>query len=282
MRGYSSAREKLQEMSKNYEIKEKEETFVLPEGLSEEFYLKSNQLKAVTDLTFESVIELFRIARTEQEVALSKETFTSWLKAGMLSRTNSAIFFQLLSETNKDLLFEFLCNRFKYSMFPTSDQITTLLEDYSMQFIENLSLDKLDMLYKTFALLLYYDIPPKLQHYHFLIATGLYSSHVEGIRRSLVTIKEVESLGWTLLPETRVAQAHYHLNRQEYDTVLFLLRDINTKAALGMRIEAFVSKNEHMEAEKLFDQYRAAPEMDCGIGLKFQKPTAAIEKMLEK
>jgi Arc/MetJ-type ribon-helix-helix transcriptional regulator len=282
IRGYSSARKKLEEMSKSYEIKEKEETFVLPEGLSEEFYLKSNALKSVAEVKFESLIEIFRIAKTEQEVSLSKDTFANWLQTGMLSRTNSGVFFELLFETNKGLLFEFLCNRFKYALFPTSEQITTLLQHYSLEFIQSLSLDNLDMVYRTFALLLYYDIPPTLDHYHYLIASGLYSTQDEAVRRSLVTMKEVESLGWTLLPKTKVALAYHHLKKQEHDTVLFILRDIDTKTALGMRIEAFVCKGDYTEAEKLLLNYRDSPDLQCAIGRKFQRPVDEIEKILEK
>jgi hypothetical protein len=271
----------LEELSKNYEIKEKAETFVLPKGISEIYFIRSNELKKLDSFPFNSLLELFRISETEQEFQQSKEIFTSWSKHNMISNPNRALMIDLLIEKNKALLFEFLANRFKYSLFPSHDHLYKLMQVYSLEFLAAKSHDSLDMMYKTFALLLYYDIPPTLQDYHCLISTGFYSSDEEGARRSLLCLKELQSLGWSLLPKTTVSLGYYHLQKKEYDPCLYALRAIDSKEALGLRIEAFIHKKELQEAKELFNAIVSAKEDKDLLAMGYLKSTTDLRHLVE-
>lgn len=56
----------------------------------------------------------------------------------------------------------------------------------------------LDNLYKSFAVLIYYSIPPQAAHYEYLVVGSLRVGTEEGKRRALVTVREAKSLGLQL------------------------------------------------------------------------------------
>jgi hypothetical protein len=224
----SESLHQLQQSYKTKEIKQEKEEIQLENGISTEFQSANfdilNSLKLKKKAEF---IPLVKLCKSPEEQQKLKETAVEWVKSRMFSFKKTRNLIQELYENDlHELLFELLSKKYSFQLHPVQDSIKMLIDSYAFKHIETAikndekAIEWLELTFKYFAILLYYDIPPTLQTYHQLIQAGLYGQTEQGIEWSFMTIREVESLGWTLLPQTKVALIYHLIKKGDYAAAL--------------------------------------------------------------
>lgn len=261
-----SALKSLEESYKQEEVVRVEKVELsLPPGISEQFYKQNNQLilelKQNKKMNIQSFMRVLKKAQTEEEQQIIETTAKEWLKSGRMFsfKATDLLAKELIEQEKHEVLIKFLCNRFKFEFHPTPETITRIIAHYHEKHIkEPDNIQWLDFMYKYFAVLLYYDIPPTLRNYHHLIAAGLYGRSKEGIKRSLMTIKEVEALTWKLLPRTKLALIYHLIQEKDLDSALLLLSELEpTKLVNLIKIQIMLEMDlvpQAIELTKLLDE----------------------------
>ncbi|KAJ3357755.1 hypothetical protein HDU91_005374 [Kappamyces sp. JEL0680] len=190
------------------------ENMEVPPNVDEAFFVKYDKLSkslsgdGAVSLSINSgfplVTELAATAKSSDELLLVRSLIEMWIRAGRSFTKSKSVHLldALLSNGHFNLVFESLCDKNVYGLKPESGHITKLIRHYAAQAMETelpepQRLEHLDLAFKSFALYLYYDIPPTVSSYNMLIAAGLYGSTQEGRKRSNMTLDEMKSLGWT-------------------------------------------------------------------------------------
>ena len=121
-----------------------------------------------------------------------------------------------------------LGNRFKYRLIPTMQQLSTLLDKFTLLHLsENLAKD-LDNAYKVYALMVYYNLVPTIETYSRLVSCGIYGKSDEGLRRSLITFKEQNILGLVPSVESVAAVAYCQFLKSNYTDSIDLIKSLNS------------------------------------------------------
>jgi len=151
------------------------------------------------------------------------------------------------------------CNRFKYRLIPTSDQIHRLMNAfYGAALVEaknqegildkNLHFLALDNLYRTFAASLYSNITPTPETYSYLIAAGVFGGTEEGIRRSMITAQEMISLSVPFTHTAASAMCMVYLKAGSIDMAVKVLNHSSMEEPLPLHtrlqeINLLISRN---------------------------------------
>lgn len=142
----------------------------------------------------------------------------------------------LLNKQAKETLFTLLCNRWRFRLLPTMEDLHQLFGLFQKDALETASLENLDKLYQTFALFLYYDKIPTTQVYSGLVSTGLYNSSEEGVKRSEMTWKEMENLGLEPTREAYAAWTWFYLQKEKYQEAHLYTKKLSSdkEVSVGM------------------------------------------------
>jgi hypothetical protein len=237
-----SALKSLEDSYKQEEVVRVEKVeLLLPPGISEEFHKRNNQLllhlKQNKKMNIQAFTSVLSKMETAEEQQMMGTTAKEWLKSGRMFsfKATDLLAKELIEQEKHNILFKLLCNRFRFELHPTPETITKVIAYYHERHLkEPDNIQWLDFMYKYFAVLLYYDIPPTLRNYHHLIAAGLYGRSKEGIKRSLMTIKEVEALTWKLLPRTKLALIYHLIQEKELDSALLLLSELEATKLVNL------------------------------------------------
>ncbi|KAJ3325580.1 hypothetical protein HDV06_003398 [Boothiomyces sp. JEL0866] len=219
----------LKKLQQQYESKTEVEAVKLdlPENISEPFFLKQNEFRnnlIQKQKQFDILLEMSRLASTLEEQTNFKTSLVLWKKEFDLSESESSQIIKVLNEKNQhQLLFELLADRYNFGLIPSDLVIKNLLINSTGE-----------QLYKNFALLLYYDIPPQIEHYEILIRKGADGNGQE-TEWALTTLKEYESLGWKTTPSIEFSIGLIELKKSNFDKVLLTDSDyLKTKALIGL------------------------------------------------
>ena len=218
---------------------EKAEQVAIPENVSEGFFLNYEKLSKSlsgdevasalhTNEAFSLFLELLKSASTDEEVSLVQKLMEMWIRSGRLftkSKSVKLLDMCLLFGQEK-LAFDTLCNRQVYSLRPDAAHIDSLLGFYAKAAVVNKDLSQLDVAYKCFILNLYYDIPPTVDAYSLLIASGIYVADEEAIKRSMTTLNEMRSLGWKLNWAGSFSLLHHFLKNGKVGKARQVLNDV--------------------------------------------------------
>ncbi|KAI9094951.1 hypothetical protein DFS34DRAFT_627886 [Phlyctochytrium arcticum] len=126
---------------------------------------------------------------------------------------DNSIFLAALFRANAlQAILEILCDRVGYCVVPVMEEVQMLLDGFKARAVqldstEEARLAALDNVYRTFAVMLYYGIPPTSKTYSDVIEAGVYSGLEEGWRRSQITANEQLSLGMPLDAAAEAAMA---------------------------------------------------------------------------
>ncbi|KAJ3092710.1 hypothetical protein HK102_003889 [Quaeritorhiza haematococci] len=219
--------------------------------------------------------------QTKEDAKLFLPTLTSWHERGMPfdPRSDSVIVLNVLMRAGAyEEVLELLCDRWKYRILVSVDDVHWLMANFREEHVavetaakdekDEARLASLDNMYKCFAVLLYYDIPPTADTYSLLITSGIYGGSKEGLRRSDVTAKESRSLGLSLTQESAWAMAYAYIREGDLDAAMEATQEAMSlftsdaaaagaaetsasepttpvnPAALGLRMEACVGKGD--------------------------------------
>ncbi|KAJ3312578.1 hypothetical protein HDV04_002895 [Boothiomyces sp. JEL0838] len=219
----------LKKLQQQYELKTEVESvkIELPENISEPFFLKQNEFRnnlIQKQKEFNVLLEMSRLSTTAEEQANFKTSLVLWKKEFDLTEAESIKIINVLMERNEhQLLFELLADRFNYGLIPTDKVITNLLANSNGE-----------QLYKNFSLLLYYDIPPQIEHYEILIRKGAEGDDQE-TEWALTTLKEFESLGWKPTPSIEFSVGLIELKMKNFDKALLVDNNyLKARALIGL------------------------------------------------
>jgi hypothetical protein len=225
-------------LSETYQEKieiEKTESLKLPQNISEAFFIGYDKLSknlsgeedsialTITD-GFRLLIELLSSASSKEELVLVQKLMEMWIRSGRLFTKSKSIMIldSCLLSGREQLAFEMLCNRAVYSLRPDVSHIKALIKYYSQESVAKDDLKFLDCAYQSFILNLYYDVPPTVDSYSLLIASGMYVTDPKGVERSNITWKEMRSFGW-------------NPNAEGYCSIIFrFLKDGKNEMAMDM------------------------------------------------
>ncbi|KAI8894623.1 hypothetical protein BC833DRAFT_568197 [Globomyces pollinis-pini] len=246
----------------------------LPPNIGEEVFTHSEtyRLSFNSDkrADFNELVKMIPFLSTQEELNLFKSSLLMWRKGGYtVTANNTNLVLDGLFKANQlELILEILCNRFTYSLHPLSSQIRLLIERFGSAAITEtdpeLHVTILDNMYKSFGLLLYYDRPVTQSAYDLLIVPGLLANSEEGVRRSIVTYKEMQSLGWTGLNSTIFAIAlHDYKNNRFLETLekLQLIKQ-DTEYKLALEVQTYVAASKLPDALKTLAKYVKTPKSD--------------------
>jgi hypothetical protein len=138
-----------------------EEVQNLPEGISQPFNDSLNTaLQQIHTLNAKSdhLLAMFPLTSAQQLDAFMEVFLKYRNNKLLLSRAASKQIIDHFTETDKhDNLFKLLCDKYKWSVIPSQDDVALLMEHYSTKsFIGT---------YKAFSMLMYYSLEPTAAHY---------------------------------------------------------------------------------------------------------------------
>ncbi|KAJ3210157.1 hypothetical protein HDU67_005616 [Dinochytrium kinnereticum] len=172
--------------------------------------------------------QLAHLVTMSEDANLLKEALSIWRKNGDTSPfhpSDSMVFINsFLSTKCTSTLLNIACNQPLYGITMPKEFIDILMQRFYEEALmhaaageahEQLHIDALDNLYKSFALLLYSNFAPTALNYEYLIAAGALGGTAEGWRRSIITFNEQQSLG--ILPSRACLDAMLvgHLMKKE-------------------------------------------------------------------
>ena len=143
---------------------------------------------------------------TPEDTKLFSEAMDKFTEFKRIPTEDAPIYMDFLLKYNdyKSLL-KYFCDRPRFGFMPTREQLRKTLnglyeKDFKLGLIKADATDEskmaaLDDLYKCFAVYLYSDVAPGQEEYSILVRAGLATGLEEGKRRSIVTAKEMKSLG---------------------------------------------------------------------------------------
>ncbi|KAJ3197039.1 hypothetical protein HK101_006502 [Irineochytrium annulatum] len=194
----------------------------IPEGVSQPFW--ESYVTIVDDLAVGHKVlpgglrVLSYAMRNGEDAELFKDAIVRWRNHRPTlpqDSTDTALFADLLFSVRAHrTLLNIGCDRGRYGVHLTTGQIRTLMRRFREDALqttpgvavdEKAHVEKLDNLYKTFALLLYSGVPPDSAAYADLVTTGARGGTQEGWRRSLITAMEQLSLGLPFMEEAKEA-----------------------------------------------------------------------------
>jgi hypothetical protein len=163
----------------------------------------------------------------------------------------------LLTARAHSTLLEIACDRKRYSVFLSEEQLLILMQRFREEVeatsvlgkdgaAEEGQIETLNNLYKSFALLLYSHIAPTSEAYSLLITAGVYGGTAEGWRRSVITAKEQISLGLPLLGESADALVAGYLRASDVASAAQYLRKDVIAVANGQPPKALSSSKESL------------------------------------
>lgn len=277
----------------------------LPENVSEEFFLDyervSKSLSGDEDVSalktnegFSLLIHLLKCARNREELEIVQNLTGMWIRSGrILTKAKSVKLLDMcLLLGREQLAFSMLSNRSIYSLRPEPSHIFTLLKYFGNQATLNNDSSMLDMAYKCFVLNLYYDIPPTVEAYSFLIACGNYMSDPNGVKLSLVTLNEMRSLGWTPNSVGVFSLVHHFLKEENPKKAMEHLNELDrTSTDTGEQKQSLLFQTEvHLKlgnleaASEAFQKASSITSSNNGMlfGMQYWRKASDLAKEFQK
>ncbi|KAJ3035923.1 hypothetical protein HDV00_003324 [Rhizophlyctis rosea] len=181
--------------------------------------------------------------QTPADAALFKESARNWRASrDPVGKVDSDVALtSLMSVRAYAVLLDMLCERHIYGLLPSHDQLSAIMSALADEALEAgdagdeaAHISALDNMYKLFAVLIHYDVPPTSETYSRLIVAGVRGRTSEGWRRSEVTGREQVSLGLALDADGAGALAIGYARAGEGDTALAALERLVDVEAGGV------------------------------------------------
>jgi hypothetical protein len=266
-------------------------------AITEKLETDQAQIKDLQSLAFD--------VNTHEDGSLFRDFLSRWRKNTLsLSQDPSdtdIIFDRLLAAGAHNALLEMACDRKKYSVFLSESHILSLMASFQRDCLGNREdevkhLECLDNLYKCFALLLYSNVPPSAKSYSYLITSGVYGGTTEGLRRSVVSAKELLSIGLQLDTEALHALAVGYIRAQDFQNALSCLpmdviqaaekkqfsSSLPSPLVLGLAIRVLTSTNQLHKSCNLLElliEHKATLSSNIPFGAEFWP---SFEETVEK
>ncbi|KAJ1339689.1 hypothetical protein BSLG_005722 [Batrachochytrium salamandrivorans] len=271
-----------------------------PPGVSVEFHSEHHnpaERMHHNDHLTEGLVALAKCVQTQQDADIFATSMRTWRLARhaiSLSDGGDIIRAMDLAGANNTLL-RMLCDRRIYRLGPSEQDMIKLMNNFRTASLaptalenEQTHLDQLDSLYKSFAVVLYHEMHPTLEHHSILITAGAYGNTAEGLRRSTLTFGDVISLGW--VPDESAVFSLVHANIQQGNaqaalSILHSHQRINKSLADIFKIRAYLSLQDAAGMTAVLEQWKntivqqmllnvdkRAICLDLNTGCLFMKP----------
>ncbi|TPX71478.1 hypothetical protein SpCBS45565_g01102 [Spizellomyces sp. 'palustris'] len=249
-----------------------EESLDIPRGVTPTFHTEYNSLNDALNWSKTTPASLRLLSyniKSPADAQLFQTALKRWRNARQpQNRTDNALFLDILFKIGAyDTILEMLCDRPGYRVLPNFQHISELMAGFRNVAVKGEGSEEeviavLDKVYKTFALFLYYSIPPTAEIYSAVIASGVYCGLPEGWRRSEVTAKEQISLGLPFEKEAVYALAHGYILSGDFDGALTILKHLGGADTIGLffQFNSLTSKGDVKGAIQVLEQLAAADQ----------------------
>ncbi|KAL2914317.1 hypothetical protein HK105_206089 [Polyrhizophydium stewartii] len=271
-----------------------------PPGVSVSFHHEHHNLAELmhsNEHLSEGVVALAEHIRTLNDAEVFVSLLREWKVArhAFTAEDGTAILAKLFEVGAYDILLRVLCDRPIYRLGPTPDDLVRLLSHFrdaalAVRTDAEAHIRQLDSLYKTFAVVLYHNMVPTIEHYSILITAGAYGNTPEGLRRSAITAREVASLGWKLDEPSVFALAHAYIEQSQFDEAIRTLKETpvaDKSIAAILRIRAQIGLGDIAGVANAFEALAALTDLDAAasvgqpssiFGSEFWVPLSALSE----
>jgi hypothetical protein len=218
----------------------------LPDNVSHEFYLKYKKVlsKFSKRVDYKELMSLITLKKTAQEHSLFLELLEKYNRKSQFTPKKTSVLFSLLDVHSQ---LELLSNKYSFPLSPSKTHFDKLFLQFTKLSIQDSK--ELQNLYKIFACCLYYDIPPTLEYYDYLISAGILSGSADGIKYSRMAYEELLSLCWSPLPSTVCTLAYASVLEGCFENALTLLEPLSVSyETLCVKIHAFIKMKNYQDA----------------------------------